>query len=106
MTRIELRDVWVNEALSEETHCYSAILVVDGRDFACVGNAGVGGCDVVAHYFPPFGEKDMDELRRRVELEYPKLDMSAYEREDIPTDLDTVCATLVEDFLERRRLGG
>lgn len=40
-----LRAVKVNQALSEETLCFSATLYVDGKKAATVGNRGHGGPD-------------------------------------------------------------
>ncbi len=104
MIQISLKNVSVDERLSEETYCYSAVLVVDGKDFAIVGNAGHGGGDDVKAFLPPFGPADYLEVRKRVAAEYPPLDMSDYGLADVPTDLDTVCGTLVEGFLRKRNL--
>lgn len=105
MIQIALKAVRVDKRLSEETHCYSAVLVVDGKDFAIVGNAGHGGDDDVKTFFPPFGPKDLDEVERRVKAEHPPLDMTAYGfKEPLPASLETVCGGLVEDFMREQDL--
>jgi hypothetical protein len=42
---LELRNISRNERLSEETNCYSAVLYLDGKPIADVGNHGHGGPD-------------------------------------------------------------
>lgn len=43
--KIELKNVKVNKALSEETACFSATLYIDGKKAAEVSNRGQGGCN-------------------------------------------------------------
>ena len=43
--RIDVRNVRVNQALSQETSCFSATLYVDGRRVGTAGNRGEGGCN-------------------------------------------------------------
>lgn len=57
---LELRNISVNQALSEETNCYSAKLFKDGIFIADVGNHGHGGPD---HQHPAPGKRPvLDEI--------------------------------------------
>lgn len=43
--KIKLKNIRHNAAMSEETHCFSASLYVDGVKIGTIGNRGHGGCD-------------------------------------------------------------
>jgi len=43
--KLELKNIQVNTGMSEETHCYSASVWMDGKRVGEVGNHGHGGCD-------------------------------------------------------------
>src|SRR5579862_2818380 len=43
--KVELRNVKINKAMSEETECFSANLFIDGKQVATVCNRGQGGAD-------------------------------------------------------------
>lgn len=43
--KLELKNIKINQALSEETFCYSASLYKDGKKVAVVTNHGFGGPD-------------------------------------------------------------
>lgn len=49
---------------SEETYCYSAVLYLDGKALAIVGNDGQGGCDYV---HPATRTMDMNVYRSALE---------------------------------------
>jgi hypothetical protein len=51
---VELKNVSINQHLSEETPCYSATAYVDGVKLCTVSNRGHGGCDD-AHPIQPRG---------------------------------------------------
>lgn len=43
--KIEIRNLQVNNALSDETNCFSATVYIDGKPAFLTGNRGHGGCD-------------------------------------------------------------
>jgi hypothetical protein len=105
MIQIELRNIRVNKALSNETPCYSADLYVDGKLAARVGNRGHGGCDEFMDVnAPPNSADNYKAIEARVKADYPPLDMSAYGMDPLPASLETVCQGLVEDHLARQAM--
>jgi hypothetical protein len=59
---ITVKNISVNLANSEETHCFSAVVHVNGRKAFLVRNAGHGGCDMIdtiqGYSGPTFKEVD------------------------------------------------
>lgn len=98
--KLELRNISRNEALSEETHCYSAKLFLDGVHIADVGNHGHGGPDHV------HARKGHETALAKVEAyfktlpplptEYKMPDGSPME---LTQDLELWCGTQVDDFI-------
>lgn len=106
MIEITLKRITVSQPQSEETFCYHANLFADGRFLGIVQNHGQGGADTILRAFGVTAA-DVSEVERRVALEHPKLDMSAYNMPDAPATLESVCAALVEVHvikLELRKL--
>lgn len=102
MIQIELKNIRLNERLSQETPCYSASLYADGVFIAEVGNEGHGGPDRVLRYAAGKGRADFDEVERRVKAEHPPIQFEGYD--PLPTDLDVVCQTIVWDSAAERAL--
>lgn len=48
---IQLKNVRVNDKISEETVCFSATIVIDGKTVGDVENTGKGGCN--SYHFKP-----------------------------------------------------
>lgn len=96
---LELKNVQHAAFASEETHCYSATLYVDGKRFANVSNDGHGGAD---HIHPISGTyKDVDELNERIKKTFP-----THERwgKTFTKDIEWICADLVNEWLDKQFL--
>ncbi len=63
--KYEIKNVKVNDAMSEETTCFSLDLYVDGKKFAAVSNQGRGGCHRTVAY-PPFTQRDIDRVEQEM----------------------------------------
>lgn len=103
---IELRKVQVLVRASEETHCYTADLYVDGVRIAEVGNHGQGGPD----FFTPVKDATWDgkagweisrHLNERIGAEYPRRDMAdiGMPGHSLPESLESLCCDAVNDHL-------
>lgn len=98
--KIELRDISTNERLSEETSCYSATLVVNGKVVGTTGNRGCGGGDEVN--LKPGCGWTWPELEAAVKADYPAHDISymypgaAAGSHMMDASLETVCGEIVE----------
>lgn len=104
MIQIELRNIKHAAFASEETLCYSATLYADGVKLGEVSNDGHGGCDMF-HPAPGKSWADYNAADARVKAEHPPLDMTAYGMaEPMAQSLECLCATIVEQEQERKRL--
>jgi len=61
---VELKNVKHNERLSEETHCFSAAVYLDGVRVCEVGNRGHGGEDEFHAFAPKGGYSDVEDSIR------------------------------------------
>lgn len=97
---LELKNIKYIASMSEETHCYSADLYLDGRKVAEVSNHGHGGCDDVrwlsmeasgkiTAYFAAQPERDTG----------MELDGKPFMMRD---DLETWCGEFMNDYLTTR----
>jgi len=93
---IELKNLKHFAAGSQETHCYTATIYVDGKRFASVENNGHGGCDNV-HPFEG-GYEVVRELEARIKATFPR-EVSEYFPEGMEASLESVCCDLVNDLL-------
>lgn len=103
--RIELKSITHNASLSEETHCYSATLYVDGEKWGTVANRGHGGADE----FHGVGGKtwhDLKALDERIGATFPEMDLTSVgcPGETMKESLETVCGGLVNDWLTEREI--
>jgi hypothetical protein len=95
---ITLKSISHNERMSDETHCYSATLYVDGDKWGEVSNHGHGGPDS----FHPVKGKGWDDLRalnERIEATMAKIE--AYGMTLTPS-LETICGDLVNEWLREK----
>jgi hypothetical protein len=98
--KIELTGIEHSERMSEETSCYSAFLIIDGKKIGTVSNDGHGGCDS----FRPMGKTPED--WKADQAIYNAADsfcrtlppIEAYGRK-LSNDLEMVCAGLLEDWM-------
>jgi hypothetical protein len=92
---IELKNIKHAAFASEETHCYSATLYVDGEKWGTVGNQGHGGPD---SFEPVPGRKydDILALDRRIKATMPPQE---YQGLTLDQSLEGICGDLVNEFL-------
>ena len=96
---ITLKNIKHFEAGSQETHCYTATIYVDGKRFATVENNGHGGCDNV---HPINGGWDaIKELEERIKETYPRIELEYFE-DGLEPSLEIICGDLVNDFLLKK----
>ena len=82
-------------SLSQETHCFSATVYVNGVKFAQTTNAGHGASN---NYYPVSNNwEDVSKLNEKIAKTYPLT--PEYNMEQ---DLDTVIGDLVNEFLLKR----
>lgn len=93
--KITLSRISHNKRLSEETHAYSADLIVDGKKVAEVSNHGHGGCDHVR--WNDKAHVTEEQVEAFVAATYPALFIS--DGKPFPASLESVCANLVNDYL-------
>lgn len=90
--RVTLKNIKINQALSEETPCYSATVYFDGKKVGETGNRGHGGCD-------EFRATDRERANQMFDFIKTLPDVESdiggepftYKR-----DLDSVCAELLD----------
>lgn len=72
---LELRNVKINKAMSEETNCFSADVWADGVKSGVVSNHGHGGCNRYHWINQEIGKKIEDFAKeQKTEFEFEKLD--------------------------------
>jgi hypothetical protein len=81
--KIELRAIQTSAFASEETHCYTATLYVDGLKWGSVSNEGHGGAD---HFHGVDGKSyaDLKALDAQIAATYPESDVSYLYGEETP----------------------
>lgn len=92
---ITIKNLKVNDTLSEETTCYSATIYVDGVKFGETGNDGHGGCDRILSCAPGVTRADFDKLDERIAATYPRI---VHDGTDLgPCNLEWLVSGLIED---------
>lgn len=86
--KYEIKNVKVNDAMSEGTICFSLDLHVDGKKFAAVSNQGRGGCHRTVAY-PPFTQRDIDRVEQEMSQDEFLIDDAKFEL------FDTAVTTLL-----------
>jgi len=95
---IALRNLKVMQSLSDETHCYSAILVVDGVIIGTVENHGQGGADII-HLIPSCRDYNLRALDLVIAATYPATHIEGM---TLLADLETACSDIIDET-ERER---
>lgn len=98
MPAIRLANIKHHPDMSEETECYSAVLWVNGKRFAEVGNRGDGGPDMV-HPLGEYTKADVDRLDAIIALSYPKY---KFYGEWYEHSLETVCGDLLQEHVNHK----
>jgi hypothetical protein len=108
--KIELRAIQTSAFASEETHCYTATLYVDGLKWGSVSNEGHGGAD---HFHGVDGKSyaDLKALDAQIAATYPESDVSYLYGEETPAgthmqteSLETLCGEIVNAHLMAKEL--
>lgn len=106
--RIAIKNVSFNERLSEETHCFSATVYLDGKRLCIASNRGHGGC---TDFDPVQGKsyediKAVEEWLKGLEPMPVADDAPEWEKElyadGYKPDLEAVIAELVNDWLYQK----
>lgn len=92
--KIELKNIKHMESLSEETHCFSATLHVDGHKIGEISNHGHGGPDAFHGDQATYDKADAWVAANMDPLEIADTD-------PLPMDLEIYCGQLLEDHLIR-----
>lgn len=94
--KIELTAIRYAAFSSEETNCYAANLIIDGRKIGTVGNDGHGGCD---HFHG-------DRAAFAVADAWCKANLPRWHHDgqSFGTDLEMRCGQLLDDWLAAREL--
>lgn len=98
--KIELKAIEYLAGMSEETHCYSATLFVDGEKWGKVGNAGHGGPD---EFRPIAGRSwdDLADLDKRIAATFEPYRCEGFD-EPLDYSLEMLCAEIINDWLIER----
>ena len=91
--KIELKNVKVNQAFSEETTCFIADLFVNGKKVAHAKNYGRGGC---TDYYPYEGQR---ELLKQAELFCKELPKKPIDFGDKVHEFDQSLESVIDDLL-------
>lgn len=94
--KIELRNIHLNQRMSEETYCYDAKLYVDDKHIADIMNRGHGGPDEINAR--PGCEALLKAAEDHCRAQPP---IKAYGHE-LPFDLEMLCGDLISDFELRK----
>jgi hypothetical protein len=93
---IELKNIKRSEMASQETHCYSATIYVNGKKAGTVDNDGYGGCDNLHWDDSVFGKsvEDWAASQPKIKTEYGEMSY----------DLELLFGKLVDEWLLTKEL--
>lgn len=104
--KIELKNIYFSERMSEETNCFSADVYVDGKKFLEAKNNGHGGCtDYHIHPSLYKNGKYPDDFREKLEAleEHCKaLPPIMYHKTSLPMNLEFKIDILFDDWLKAK----
>ena len=92
--KIELKNVKYSDFASHETHCFEAVIYIDGKRAGTVENDGQGGCNF---YHP----REVEEALRAHAKTLPKVH---YREHEFDQDADTIIADLLVQHLYTKDL--
>jgi len=91
--KIELKNLKVNAAFSEETTCFIADVFINGKKVAHAKNDGRGGC---TDYYPYEGQR---ELLKQAELFCKGLPKREFTFGDITREFDQTLESVIDDLV-------
>ena len=99
--KLELKNIKVCKWASEETHCYQAVVYVNGKPAIEVSNEGHGGSD--SQWAVDSNNKTIvDEVNTWCEKTLPK--WKGHGNKMYPTDLEIWCGEQVNNYLTQKEL--
>jgi len=99
--KLELKKIKYCKWMSEETHCYSAIVYVDDKAMIEVSNEGHGGGNS-EWAIKPFTQQDVDKVNAWCEKNLPK--WKGFDNKMFPTDLEMWCGEEMNKYLTDKYL--
>ena len=93
--KIQLKNVRINDAFSEETICFKADVFVNSKKIAIAENEGRGGCTSI-HPYP-----EMRSKLAELESYCKSLPKRVYDFGEFDCDLETVIEDLLNEKIER-----
>ena len=87
--------------MSEETHCYNAVVYVDGKAMISVSNEGHGGGNSELA-IKPFTQQDVDRVNAWCEKNLPR--WKGFDGKMFPTDLEMWCGEEMNKYLTDKYL--
>ena len=98
--KLELKKIKYCKWMSEETHCYSAIVYVDDKAMIEVSNEGRGGGDS-QWAIKPFTDQDVEKVETWCKKNLPKWKM---DNKEYDTDLEGWCGEEMNKYLTDKYL--
>ena len=98
--KLELKKIKYCKWMSEETHCYSAIVYVDDKAMIEVSNEGHGGGDT-QWAIKPFTDQDIEKINSWCEKNLPKWKM---DNKEYDTDLEGWCGDQISKYIDDKYL--
>jgi len=99
--KLELKKIKYCKWMSEETHCYNAIVYVDDKAMIEVSNEGHGGGNS-EWAIKPFTQQDVDKVNAWCEKNLPK--WKGFEDKEYNTDLEMWCGEEMNKYLTDKYL--
>jgi hypothetical protein len=99
--KLELKKIKYCKWMSEETHCYNAVVYVDGKAMISVSNEGHGGNNS-EWAIKPFTQQDVDRVNAWCEKNLPKWE--GFDGKMFPTDLEMWCGEEMNKYLTDKYL--
>ena len=99
--KIELKNIKTNNALSQETICFSANLYLDGKKLGEVVNRGCGG----SHEYSFGYGKEHDLMEEWCKSNLPKWGSEYHEGKEFDTNLEMHLSELVNEFNVTKHIG-
>ena len=99
--KLELKKIKYCKWMSEETHCYNAVVYVDGKAMISVSNEGHGGSNS-EWAIKPFTQQDVDRVNAWCEKNLPK--WKGFDGKMFPTDLEIWCGEEMNKYLTDKYL--
>ena len=100
--KLELKKIKYCKWMSEETHCYSAVVYVDGKATIEVSNEGHGGGDN-QWAIKPFTDQDIEKVETWCKKNLPKW-YSSFDKSQNDKDLEYWCWEEVNKYLDDKYL--